>query len=51
MFVAKNVTDMRDKVELPTDEKGNPVPFVAGFQLLVPKGEKDAGETDNNTDN
>lgn len=31
IFVAKNITDMRDKIEVPTDDQGNP---VTGFIVL-----------------
>lgn len=48
MFYAKNVTDMREKVEVPVDDKGNAVPLVSGFQFIVPKGNNDGGKTDNN---
>lgn len=46
MFVAKNATDMREKVEVPVDDKGNPVPFVSGFNFVRPK---DDGKNDNNS--
>lgn len=41
-FVAMNLTDMRDKVELPTDKDGNQV-YVAGFRFV--SNESDSEET------
>lgn len=49
LFVAMNATDMREKVEVPLDGKGNPVPIVAGFQIINPKGNKDVRDSDDNT--
>jgi len=51
IFLSKNITDMRDKVEVPVDDKGNPVPFVSGFNFVRPTDNKDDGKTDNNSDN
>lgn len=45
IFIAKNVTDLRDKVEAPTDANGNVVPYVAGFQLIVPHEQLDNPNT------
>ena len=47
IFLAKNVAGMSDKMQLPVDEKGNPIPFVTGFQFITPN--KD-GSPNNNTD-
>lgn len=46
IFLSKNVTDMREKVEVPTDDKGNPIPVVSGFQFIVPT-DKDGKNNDN----
>lgn len=45
IFIAKNVTNLRDKVEAPTDADGNVVPYIAGFQLVEPT--RDAKTSDN----
>jgi len=51
IFLAKNIAGMSDKVQVPVDERGNPVPFVAGFHLITPSGAtENDGKTDNNTD-
>lgn len=50
MFYAKNVTDLRDKIELPRDDEGNLVPFVTGFNFVAPKG-SDGGSNNDKTDN
>lgn len=51
MFYAKNVTDLRDKIELPRDDEGNLVPFVTGFNLMPPKGFDDGGSNNDKTNN
>lgn len=50
IFVAKNVTDMRDKIEVPVDDKGNPVTgFVILPQRMSPKdAEKEYNKEDEN---
>lgn len=51
MFYAKNVTDLRDRVELPRDDEGKLVPFVTGFNFAIPKGLDDGGTNNDKTDN
>lgn len=51
MFYAKNVTDLRDRLELPRDDEGKLVPFVTGFNFAVPKGLDDGGTNNDKTDN
>src|SRR3990167_1402433 len=36
MFIARSIGGIQDKVAIPVDDKGNPVPFVAGFNLVPP---------------
>ena len=50
MFYAKNVTELRDKIELPRDDEGNLVPFVTGFNFVAPKG-SDGGSNNDKTNN
>lgn len=50
IFLSKNVTDMREKVEVPVDGEGNAVPFVAGFTILNPKGSDDEPTSDKTND-
>lgn len=47
IFIAKNVTNLRDKVEAPTDADGNVVPYIAGFQLVEPKKHDETGDNPN----
>jgi len=51
MFYAKNVTDLRDRLELPRDDEGKLVPFVTGFNFAIPKGLEDGGTNNDKTDN
>lgn len=48
IFTAKNITDMRDRIEVPVDDTGNP---VSGFIVLPTRMTRDEAEKEYNTDN